>query len=1258
MMSMTDTEQGPPPINEAELLAQMQKEQALAKAEDLARTKKKEQIRNELKSEARKNKGTPKGALYEFLGATEDYDSALKAAREQLVREREGMDARAKAWAEEQKSLPQYDEAEQARLEAKFRNGQAGQGGPELPSEDAAAQYAAGLEVVREDEFLDSALDAYEQEQPQQEARATPRIEPRVNAPRTRPAAGEVPVGQFASRGLDALSVAGNVAGDVAVGVAESPGAIFRGVQGAADELLDSIDSAGAWVAINGARFLGDEASASNLEKQSEAGELVALGNLIDKPQDSSSVTGNLIQGIAQFATGFYTGGKVLKSAGLLGRAGKTADIFAKGAFSDAFAFDPAQQRLSNLIQEYPSLQNPVTDFLASKPGDTEALGRFKAAIEGMGVSGVIQGAFVAGLKGLRALKAMNPPPPTPAQIQAQVTQGLAPIGNPSAPAMTVRKTPTGGVQPDNLTGYVNIGAKGDQSVFINMARIDTADDVKDILQKSANLFKDDIAEVQRGVQSLEETAKLADDLGMTVDELLSRPRGANNARTPFTAEEALAARRLYTASGEKLLELAQKASASTASPMDLFNFRKAMSVHYAIQAEVIGARTETARALSSWRIGAGSSAEQLRMIEQAIDGVGPDSVKLAQQLVALQATGASPAAVAKFVRGSQFGKIGDGLREVYVNGLLSGPSTHIVNALGNFGTLALSTIERRVGTLISRSGTQSGAIADGEASSMLWGMLSAQKEAFKLAWHTLRTGETIDMMGKVDAPRPSAIGSTRNDAFGVSINVLGSTVRIPSLLMATADQYFKAVNYRANLYALAMRQATSEGLSGPALTKRMQQIINNPPDSLKIDSADAALYNTFNNKMGWFGNQIMRLREAGGSVVPIWLVATFIRTPVNIARYTFERTPLAPLVGQWRADFAAGGARRDMALAKVATGTMLMGMAQQMVDEDIVTGSAPKDANEAALWKRLGRQAYSVKVGDTWYSYNRTDPFGMIMGFAADIQQTLRQGEVSPKDVDEWQEVMAAGISAISMTALEKSFMRSYSDFNEMMSDPKRYAPNQINSIISSFVPFTSLAGSVTRLIDPTQRDTRTPLDAIYSKIPGLADRVIPKRNLWGQPATDANGVLNVFNPMRASAETDSMIDMELERLQVFPEGIGWKTSIDGVAVDFDENPPALDEYRRLAGNGWKHPAWGLGLKDFLDQVVTGQHPMSQIYKLYSGGDQGGKAAFIRKAIQEYRQGAARELLSDPKFKAFSQYYEAERAIQTKSAQKMALPN
>jgi hypothetical protein len=1258
-MSMTDTNAEPPIIDEAALLA---REKELANAQAIVRKKDKGKIRGELASQAKKNKGTPKGTLYEYLGATEDYETALSEASAQIRKEREEITARQQKYLEESAQYQQGDN-NQAALREKYKQQEGkvhryeGQGGPLLSSEDGAVAYAQAVEAGADDELAQWAAEANEDEPTQQEAKAAPKPTMQgvgQSMSNARPRPGETPAAPGPSIGTDFTSTAGSVAGDIAVGIAESPGAIARGVWGAADELLDTIDSAGAWVAINGARFAGDEAGAAGIEKQRAEG-ATALGGLMDAPSQSSSVTGGIIQGIAQFVTGYAAGGKALQSAGLLGRVGKTGDVLLKSAFADAFAFDPAQQRLSNLIQENPALENPVTEFLASKPGDSEAVGRFKNAIEGLGIGVALQGAFVMGLKGLRALKSMNPPPPTPAQVQAQINQALAPIGNPSAPALTVRKTPTGGVSPQDLTGYVNIGAKGDQSVFINMARIETADDVKDILQKSANLFKEDIAEAQRGVQSFEETAKLADDLGMSVDELLSRPRGANNARTPFTAEEALAARRLYTASGEKLIELAKAASAPLAGPNELFNFRKAMAVHHAIQAEVIGARTETARALSSWRIGADGAESQLKAIEAAMDLAGPDSVNLAKQLVTLQAAGATPGAINKFVRQSSVGTVGQMIRTTYTNGILSGVTTHLANIVGNFGTLGLSVLERKMGEKISRGITKSGAIVDGEAKSMLWGVLAAQREAFGAAWHALKTGESTNSFGKIEAARPSPIRSTSNNAFGTAVNVIGAAIELPGRLMLTADQWYRVVNYRANLHSLAKRQVESEGLSGAAAAKRYKDIVNNPPESLSLESSEHALTNTFNNKMGQFGQSLMNLREQGGVLNVTWLFATFIRTPVNIFRYSMERTPLAPLVGQWRADFAAGGARRDMALARVATGTMVMGVGQSLVDTHMITGSAPSDMNEAANWRRLGIQPYSIKVGDTYYSYSRMDPFGMVLGFAADVQQALRRGEVSPKDVDEWQEVMAEGIAAVSNTVMDKSFMSSYTAVIEAMSEPERFMQSLIRSKVTGFIPYSALLGNITRITDEgVQRDVRTPMDAIMARIPNLAARVIPKRDLWGKVIQDENVVQNTFSPMRASEEADAPIDREIDRLGAFPEVVGWKSSIDGVAVDFSDHSIALDEYRRLAGNGWKHPAWGVGLKDFLDQVVTGQHPLSQIYKMYSDGEQGGKAAFIRKAVQEYRAGAAKTLLADPAFREFRSYYEEEKAIQTGQRRKI----
>lgn len=1120
-------------------------------------------------------------------------------------------------------------------------------------SQDQGQIYAQAAQTASDEELL-KYMQADTVEADQQQAKVEPRLVRGLPASVERTPPGETTprVGAKPTGAGGIVNTAASVVGDIATGIGESPGAVVGGAIGAAHELADSIDSAGAWVAETAANAVGDTATAKNIADARAKGE-TALASWIPEAAPSKSVTGNVIQGISQFVTGFVAGGRVLKAAGMIGREASLGSVFLKSAFSDAFAFDPAQQRLSNLVESAPELKNPVTEFLASKPGDSESLGRFKNALEGLGVGGAMQLAFTQAMKGMRALRELRPPPPTPEQIARQVREGVAPLGNAEGAPVTVRTLARDSAPPSGLVGAGP--AKSGDEVFINFARIESADDVKSVIQKAANIYKGDIVEAQRGVQSFEATKQLADDMGMTVDELISRPRGSNGARTPFTAEEALAARRIYTASGQKLLELAQKAAGPNAGQIDLFNFRKMMAVHYAIQSEVIGARTETARALSSWKIGAGAGETQLRAIQAAMEGQGADTARMANELARLQAAGATQGAIAQYVRKSAFGTFTQGVREVVVNGFLSNPLTHIVNTVSNTGTFFLSVAERRVAAGISRV-TGSDAVASGEAGAMLFGAIEGQNDAWRLAAKTLRTGETTDLLGKVDQPRVSAIASMRNDAFGKSVNAIGTVVRVPTLLMSTADQYFKAINYRAELYSTATRQAAAEGLSGRAFGQRVAEIVANPPEGLRIDAADAALYNTFNNKMGWFGQSLMRLRESGGALNPSWIIATFIRTPVNIARFAFERTPLAPLVGQWRAAIAEGGASRDIALARVALGTMITGTAQQLVSSGIVTGAPPSDPNEAALWQREGRQKYSLKVGDTWFSYNRMDPFGMTMGFAADIQQALKRGEVAPSDVDEWQEVLAAGVAAISDTAMDKTFMSGYANFVEMLNDPRRYATKEINSIVTGFVPFSAGVGAASRLYDPTQRDAKTPLDSIMARIPGMAERIIPRRDLWGAPITDENNVYNAFSPARAVREAPEPIDAELDRLRVYPDGIGWKTSINGVQFDFSENPRALDAYRELAGNGWKHPAWGMGLKDFLNATVSGNGALSGVYRIYTDGEQGGKAAFIRKWIADYREGAARALLNDPKFVDFKSQWEETRAADQQARQRVSL--
>lgn len=1157
------------------------------------------------------------------------------------------------------------------------------------PADDASGDYMNDVEhgddaILLED--ADAAAEAENIEAQPAKLEVSPGAATKERLPaKTKPGAK--------SKDMDALATVGAIAGDITGGLAESPKSIVKGGRDALQEFLDSTKSVGDWLNHNvgdlGAVQIFDKSG--NFDPQyfpvtpADNGPQLPLGGIENK-----TVTGNVITGIAQFLVGYAAGGKVLKGAGLSGKLGTFGEAALKGMFSDAFAFDPAQERLSNLVQSVPALQNPVTEFLQSKPEDSEALGRFKAAMEGLGIGSATAGIFATALRGtkyLRELKAEAPPP----ELKPEM---IAPLGDMSAEAPLVKKvTPTQAermmaqaekatakVGPDELRpstaaeevappapsgASAGKNAKGDE-VYFNFARVEAPDDVQSLMKETQRLFKDDIGKAQRGVQSFEATKALADDMGMTVEELLNRPRAEGGARTPFTAEEALAARKLYTASSTKLMELAERAASPNAGEVDMFNFRKMMATHYAIQQEVIGARTETARALGSWRIPAGSGAEQLKAIQDTLQMAGgaANAREMAKRLAILKANGATPKDIAKFVRKGVFGTSVDAVREVWINGLLSSPTTHIVNTSSNMLVAAQSIYERGAARAISRA-TGSDAVAHGEALAMSWAFLEAQKDAFRLAWKAARTGETTDLMGKVELNHPRALSSEsfgmRQTGAGRTVDMIGGVMRTPSALLGAEDQYFKTIGYRMELRAQAVRTATGEGLKGEAFSKRVADIIENPPENLKVAAVDAALYNTFTNATGKFGQAILNLRNAGGAANPMWLVLPFIKTPVNIARYAFERTPFAPLVGQWRADIAAGGARRDLALARMATGTTIMGITMAMVQDGQVTGAGPADPGERAAMQRQGWQPYSVKVGDKWYSYNRADPFGMTMGFAADIEDALARGEMAPEDVDEWQEVMAAGIAAVAEVTTSKTFLRGFSQFNEVIADPKRYSSKYVSDMLASFIPFTSLVGTVERITDPTLREATNPLEAIQAKIPGLAARMAPARDLWGQERKRDSGygaAYDALSPVAASRIKDSPIDAELERLRYFPDRIKWKTSMNGVPVNLKNFPEVYSEYQRLAGNAMKHPAWGLGAKDFLDQVVTGQHAMSPVYKIYSDGEEGGKAAFIRQTIQDYRKLATDKILSDPKYLKFQVYYREQQAVTDVARQRLQVAN
>lgn len=1014
----------------------------------------------------------------------------------------------------------------------------------------------------------------------------------------------------------------------------------------------------------------------------------------IDVPEGRTGAS-DFYRQVMRFAIGFKGVGSVLtavKSAPAVGGVATKALSYApnltRGALTDMMVWDEHEARLSDLIQEYPALQNPVTEWLASDKSDGMLEGKLKQAIEGTGLSVAAKAlqllvkSIHAIREGRRAQQAIVDTGTKAVEASNQATREaeqlgreLATMGDPNGPLLVKRNTEATDVKnailetapktPEAVkAAEANMGkgtaakpltaaeaeaaasSKAVAKLVPNFAAIKNGDDIEKILQGMAEANSKLIGAARGGRKSHKSQIAAAQEIG--IQELFNIEAGR------YTVAELRALQEFYFESATTLRQLSEVAiNAPTTG--NLYNFRKMAAVHQALLERYSAAKAEAARALGI--LGAAhdlGKAERVTQIAELLDQFGGADVALdlAKKVAALK--DADPKTFNELVKGGAGARTLDAVAEAWTLGLVSSPVSQARNILSNAAFMWTNILERRLAAEIPGSD-----IEKGEALAQVFGITTSLRQAFINAGKAFWNGTSGYGVGKVDLPHRKALSAQQLKVDGWAghvIDAFGEFYRIWGRALNAGDEFFKTINYSGELAALGWRRATREGLTGEDFYQSVAKAVVQPDEELRMLAMAAAKYGTFTDRLGTIGSMWQRMVNA--APFPLRFLTPFVRTPGNIFKAGFSRTPFALVMPKtfWE-EVKAGGSRADLAITRMALGTATMGLLADMTARGMVSGNGPSDPSLKASMRRNGWQPYSFKLPDSpvlnaiglggkWISYKTFEPLGTIMGMAADMTELVMEyqeaaGSDDPAVEAKSENIMWKGVAAAGSAVTSQSFTRSISEFFTMMSNPDMYAEKWLQRYASTVVP--RFVAAINKSIDGTARDVGGMLDAIQKEIPGASENLPPVRNLWGEPV-QLGGAYGPdwISPLYVSDPKNDPADSEIiaQKIRVRKPGWsqGWQDQTTGLTVNVDMHDfrDVYDEFQRLAGNGLKHPGYGMGAHDLLNAIVSGKHELSGVYRQLPNGDEQGfenKGAFIKAILADYRAQAKVAILTDPQY-------------------------
>ena len=707
------------------------------------------------------------------------------------------------------------------------------------------------------------------------------------------------------------------------------------------------------------------------------------------------------------------------------------------------------------------------------------------------------------------------------------------------------------------------------------------------------------------------------------------------------------AARSLLTTMGDGVATLANQISKGNATPEMLLQYQKQVKAVAAFQGFLRKNVRETARALSQQNMIAktlkgGSIADIDELLNVA--HMTPEQIQRHAKVMAESIDANGPIAGTK---PGKLERLNDTIAlaaEYWKASILSGVETHFVNISSNaayngWENLVIRPVAAGIGA--SRNMMSGNKVTDrvymGETMGALASGYAGLRDGLEVAWRTLSKDESLFLTqgkGEAQGRMQSAAAGIENPALGAAARGGATMMNMPFRFLQAEDDLFKTVAYRQEVTALSLRQAYGEGLEGTAARKRAVELMKDPSDQIHEDAMMYAKNLTYTNTespglLGLLGQSAKKLSAAYPA---LQFVTPFINTPVNLMQRAVDMSALAVVNPAMWKEVKKGGAARDTALAKMATGAAFTATVYHYYEQGMITGNGPENWNQKGVLEKTGWQANSIKVDGKYIPYRRTDPFAAAI---AGMVDTLDAAKYAATEEDAAM-YMKAAVFGIAGHMMDGTFLRGASDTFKMI-DGNVNAANYFSNYTTGFIPLSGAVRTVTKLVDPQLRKVSDDKEfqtgfmhrtqqKLKQSIPGMSFSLRPSRHWDGSIKKPEQGrMAYAMSPIKITNDKGATkVDQELIKNGVpIPEpspmitlGRG-ATAVHVSLMDMDKGDGMLyDKYFQRVGDR---------RKEILQQLVADDG-----YKELTPGPGGERALKMRAMLHKAKLAGLDDFLEN----------------------------